>query len=109
MIVVFKYVVPYGFSGISIYPFIFLNHKALKDSPVFINHENIHLRQQIELLVIPFYIWYALEFLFRLFQHKQWKLAYCNISFEKEAYANEYNINYLDSRKFWAFMKYLKS
>jgi hypothetical protein len=29
---------------------------------VFVNHEKIHLRQQLELLVLPFYVWYIIEF-----------------------------------------------
>lgn len=107
MILVFKYLVPRGYTGISIFPFIFLSKKALKSSKTFINHEKIHLRQQLELLVIPFYIWYGLEFFIRLLQYKNWHRAYVNISFEREAYTNEFDLEYLNRRKFWSFFKYL--
>tara|TARA_R110002049_G_scaffold71370_1_gene183903 strand:- start:68437 stop:68631 length:195 start_codon:yes stop_codon:yes gene_type:complete len=59
--------------------------------------------------IVPFYIWYVLEFLVRLFQYKKWEIAYQNISFEREAFANESNLNYLKQRSFWQFLKYLRT
>ena len=53
-------------------------------------HEKIHIAQQKEMLVIPFYLWYFIEWLVRLFKKGN---AYQNISFEREAYVNEYNFN----------------
>ena len=99
--------VPKGYSGISIFPFIFLSHKTLKTDTVLMNHEYIHLRQQLELLIIPFYVWYAVEFLIRLAQYKHWHNAYRNISFEREAFANETNLKYLVTRPIWKFLNYL--
>lgn len=75
----------------------------------FINHEEIHERQQKEMLIIPFFVWYALEFIFRLIQYRNWDKAYRNISFEREAYANEYNLDYLPTRKHFAWFNYLKT
>jgi len=109
MIIVYKYIVPNGYVGITVFPFVFLKHKALKHNKVIINHEKIHLRQQLEMLVILFYIMYATEFFIKLIIYKNWKLAYLNLSFEREAYCNEYNGVYLKSRKFWYFLKYLRS
>ena len=71
------------------------------------NHERIHLKQQLELLILPFFIWYGLEFLVRLLQYKNRREAYLNISFEREAYHNEFNLEYLKKRPFWCFLKYL--
>jgi hypothetical protein len=107
MVVISKYLVPRGYVGITIFPFIFLKFNSLKSNPILINHEKIHLRQQIELLIIPFYIIYVLEFIVRLIQYKKWYLAYQNISFEREAYLKEKDLNYLKSRSFWAFVGYL--
>ncbi|MBC3757883.1 hypothetical protein H7U19_05665 [Hyunsoonleella sp. SJ7] len=106
MILISKYIVPKGYDGISIFPFIFLHRKELKFSATLINHEKIHLRQQLELLVLPFYIWYGIEFLIRLVQFKNWHRAYLNISFEREAYSNEKDLKYLKKRSFWRFLKY---
>lgn len=106
MILISKYLVPRGYLGMAIYPFMFLKTKALKENIALLNHEKIHLRQQIELLVIPFFIIYTFEFLIRLLQYRNWHLAYRNISFEREAYTNENNLDYLKSRSFWEFKSY---
>ncbi len=100
---------PKGYTGITIFPFVFLKRKALKEDAVLINHEKIHLKQQLEFLVLPFYMFYILEFIIRFIQYKNWYGAYRNISFEREAYYNEHNLNYLKSRPFWAFISYFKS
>lgn len=103
-----KYLVPKGYSGITLFPFVFMRDKTLAANPVFINHERIHLRQQAELLVFPFYLWYITEYIIRRLHYPTSKDAYCNISFEREAYANESNINYLEQRKWFASFSYLK-
>ncbi len=101
-----RYLVPKGYDGITVYPFIFLRHAALRNHQVFINHEKIHLRQQLELLVIPFFLIYGIEFLLGLLKYKNWKSAYLNISFEREAYANEKSPDFLSSRPFWNFTRF---
>jgi len=107
MILVSKYLVPKGYTGLAIFPFVFLKAKYLMNDKILINHEKIHLRQQIELLVIPFYIFYFIEFVLRLIQFKNWKSAYRNISFEREAYRNENDLDYLKSRSYFQFIVYL--
>ncbi len=109
ILIVFKFFTPRGFRGITFYPFVFLTDKIDKQNITFINHEKIHIRQQIELLVLPFYIWYLLEFLFLWIKFKNKNKAYRNIVFEKEAYARETDFSYLKNRKLWAFMKFYKS
>ena len=92
--------------GITLFPFIILNTRLSK-IPAKINHETIHIKQQIELLVIFFYIFYILEHIFRVFQYGSFREGYRNISFEREAYANEKNLDYLSNRKWYSFLKYL--
>jgi hypothetical protein len=108
MIFYSKYLVPRRYLGITIFPFMILRKRSFLQNRYLINHEKIHLRQQIELLIIPFYIIYGFEFLVRLVQYRSWKLAYLNISFEREAYINEKDLNYLKSRPFWNFIRYFK-
>ncbi|MCH5326943.1 MAG: hypothetical protein J1E29_07045 [Duncaniella sp.] len=72
-----------------------------------INHERIHTAQMRELLFIPFYILYLIEWFVRIVQYRNWNMAYLNISFEREAYANGKNIIYLSSRPRFAWIKYL--
>lgn len=107
MLVVFRHFVPKGYRSITIFPFIFLLNEKDKKNAKLVNHESIHLKQQLELLVIPFFIWYGIEFIVRYFQHKNWKRAYRSICFEREAYGNEKDMNYLKKRPFWIFIKYL--
>lgn len=105
-LIVTKYLIPKGYRGLTVFPFVFIKHRLDKEDLVFVNHERIHLRQQLELLVIPFFIWYFLEFILRLIQYKNTDLAYRNISFERETYANEKDFDYLKNRSFWRFLKY---
>ena len=93
-------------NGITIFPFIFLRESAFKENKILINHEKIHIRQQLELLIIFFYLWYVVEYYYWCFKLKDKHLAYRNISFEREAYAMEEDLNYLETRKIWSFWKY---
>ena len=98
-----------NFIAIAVFPFILLKNKDLRGNKRLLNHEKIHLRQQVELLIIPFYIWYLAEYLVRLIQFQNGNLAYMNISFEREAYENDQNLNYLKQRKFFSFLKYMEN
>lgn len=93
----------------ALFPFVILRDKRMKDNLRLINHERIHLRQQLEMLIIPFYIWYIAEYFMRCIKYGNKSAAYRNISFEREAYANEYNFNYLKNRKFWNFTNFLST
>ena len=106
-LIISKFWVPQGFSGITIFPFVFVRDVFWAEKKSVVNHEKIHLRQQIEMLIVFFFIWYGLEFLIRLMRYKNFKTAYRNISFEREAYANELNTDYLSRRSFFSFTKYL--
>ena len=106
IVLVLKYLTPKGFRGITLFPFILLVDKKDREDAVMMNHEKIHIRQQLEMLVIPFFIWYGVEYLFRWIRCKDKHLAYRNISFEREAYANEKDLHYLKQRSFWRFLKY---
>ncbi|MCB0508249.1 MAG: hypothetical protein R2739_01105 [Chitinophagales bacterium] len=101
-----KWFTPKNISGITIFPFIILDKNSLRNDKTFINHELIHIYQQMELFILLFIIFYYLEYLYRLLQYKNADKAYRNISFEREAYANESNYDYLKTRKWFSFIKY---
>lgn len=96
-------IIPFkNFGAINLFGIIFA--KPWMDmSEIKINHEAIHTSQMKELLYIPFYIVYTLEWLWRLVFQKG--NAYKNLSFEKEAYENESNLNYLKNRKRFAMWR----
>jgi len=97
--------------GITLWPFIIL--REVHNSTNFwrnratriINHESIHIKQQAELLVIPFYILYILEWFIKIFIYGSTTKAYYAISFEREAHSNDKNLDYLESRKSYAWIK----
>ena len=73
-----------------------------------VNHERIHTAQQRELLFAVFYLLYIVEWLIRLVEYRNSHAAYMNISFEREAYSNGDNLDYLAGRKRYAWLKYLR-
>lgn len=93
--------------AITIFPFIFLRKTNLKFDNTLLNHERIHIVQAFELLVVPFYVWYLLEFFIRYIVYRNFDKAYRNISFEREAYSKQADNYYLKNRKVWSFWKYL--
>lgn len=94
-------------SGITLFPFIILRKVQDRDNEILLNHERIHLRQQLELLVVFFYLWYVIEYYYWFFRLRDSYMAYRYISFEREAFAKETELNYLKKRKLWSFWKYI--
>ena len=106
MIIVIPKIRYLGISGLTLFPFNILRDKHLKHDKRIMNHERIHICQQVELLVLPFYAIYLIEFGIGIIKYRNRMKAYMNISFEKEAYKNDSNLDYLKDRRFWAWVKY---
>lgn len=106
-VVVAKYLIPKGYRGLTIFPFVIIKYRFDSENKILVNHEKIHIWQQLELLVLPFFLWYLIEYAVRLLQYRNANLAYRNISFEREAYGNELNLDYLKTRRNFSFLKYL--
>jgi len=94
--------------AIALWPFIIVQNVSYKYDARLINHERIHLRQQVELLILPFYILYVGEWLYYLIKTRDRLKAYYAISFEQEAFANENTYSYLLQRPWWNFRKFYK-
>lgn len=92
----------------ALYPVLLLRDAVLKEDIVLLNHEKIHLRQQLELFILLFYIWYTVEFLIKLIIYRNRKKAYYNICFERETYTHEADLNYLANRKSYNFISFIK-
>lgn len=94
-----------GFLGINILGLVFVRRKEWDALPrcirqLVLSHEAIHTAQLLELGILPFYLIYFAEWLFRLCQDP--RTAYRRISFEREAYAHEAEPHYLQTRKHYA-------
>ena len=75
----------------------------MRHDAVLINHEKIHHRQQLELLILPFFLLYFLNYLINLIKYRNHFKAYKEIVFEREAFAMDADLQYLQKRKFCAF------
>ncbi len=106
-VVVNKFILSRHFDGVVLWPFIVVKRADLKENKVFMNHERIHLKQQLEMLIIFFFVWYFFEYFIRFMKYGDSYKAYSRISFEREAYANEKNLEYRQNRPFWNFLNYL--
>lgn len=98
---------PRGYKAITILNMVFVRKGlAMRDKDI--NHENIHWEQEKELMIVGFYLLYIMEFFLRLIKMLRWHKAYRSISFERECYENEGNLNYLKSRKHYAWINFIK-
>ncbi|MBR5171092.1 MAG: hypothetical protein IKW85_11065 [Muribaculaceae bacterium] len=93
-----------GYNAINLLGVLFVHHGVYLSEEL-MNHERIHTAQQREMLFVFFYLFYLVEWLVRLLMRGN---AYRNISFEREAYANQRNLNYLKHRQHYAWRRYLK-
>lgn len=108
-------IIPFeGFAAMNLFGILFVRKEyadrceGTEKYDLMINHESIHTEQQKDLLYIFFYIWYVIEWFLKLFYYFDSDKAYHNISFEREAYANESDMNYIsDKRKKFSFLKYI--
>ena len=99
--------------GMALFPFILLRERLenaegweAASAKRTINHETIHFQQALELFVIPFYILYIIEYGIKLLVYKgNMGKAYRNISFEREAFTNDDNLDYLPTRKRYNWIK----
>lgn len=129
--VIFNDIIPFrGFLAMCLWPFIFVrNSAASRYDTTADNHEHIHAEQQKELLAVGvmlsavgflagfgwwsllfiplFFWWYGIEWLFRFVQYGNAGKAYRNVSFEREAYGNEGDFEYLKSRKAFSWVSHL--
>ena len=97
-----------NFTAINLFGIIFARLEYKDLSKLELNHEKIHSFQMMELLGIFYYIAYIAEWLVRLIQYRNPLDAYMNISFEREAYQNHNNYDYLKTRKSFSFINYYK-
>ena len=92
---------PIEIGAITIGPLVFSRGKMSETTK---NHEAIHWQQYIETGIFGFIILYYSFYFWNLIKYKDGQTAYHMIPFEKEAYANDENMDYLKIRKRFAWM-----
>lgn len=95
---------PIQIGAIAIFPFVFSRRLM---SEVTKRHETIHFHQQIELLVIPFYLLYGAFWLRGKLKGASGAEAYMLNPFEVEAYSHEMEEDYLEKRELYSWRKYV--
>jgi hypothetical protein len=94
-------------AAVAVWPFILIP-AGEQVSETALRHERIHHAQQKELLLLPFFVWYGIEYLVRLCRCRNRDRAYRRTGFEAEAYLYENCPGYLKTRKHYSFLKFLK-
>lgn len=105
MKIIYNKLIPFHkFLAINLFGILFVRNKVILNDEI-LNHELIHSAQMKELLYLGFYILYIFEWFIKLFVYG--KNSYQNISFEREAHIHDENLNYLQKRNRYAWIKYL--
>ena len=109
MKIIYNKLIPFkGYAAVNLFGVLFVR-KGVTVNQRMLNHEAIHTRQMKEMAYIFFYLWYIIEWIVRLFQYRfKSHSAYRAISFEQEAYDNDFYSLYNEKRKPFEFLTYLK-
>lgn len=102
IIIVNRHLFRGGYYAITLFGVVFARRELTAKE---INHERIHAAQQRELLYLPFFVWYLVEWLFYLAKFRRWTTAYYHVRFEREAYEHESDLHYLESRHHYNFLR----
>ena len=100
-------IIPKGYCAMAIWPFLLISKKHHLTINL-LKHELTHFKQELELLIIPFFLWYGVEYLIKLIYYRNHINAYRAISFEREAVQNEYDLSFtFKDRRAFSFLKYV--
>jgi len=97
-------VAPLNIGAITIFFLVFSRGKINETTK---RHETIHFQQFFELAFVGFPILYYGFWLLNLLKGDDRESAYYNIPFEKEAYYNDADENYLSKRKRFSWIHYI--
>jgi hypothetical protein len=95
------------YTGLSFFVFIWIS-KLTKDEVKLVRHEKIHFLQQVEMLFVFHWLLYAFFYLLSRSKGHGHYVAYRYNPFELEAYTNEHDVDYLKTRKSFAWLSCVK-
>lgn len=94
------------YTGLSFFVFIWIT-KQPHDQSQLVRHEKIHFWQQVEMLFIFHWFFYALFYLLGRVNGQCHYIAYRYNPFELEAFDHDAQIDYLQTRKPYAWVRYV--
>ena len=93
--------------AISVGPFVWCKGELSERTR---RHETIHFFQQLEMLFVGQWILYGLSYLYnRVIKRMDGPSAYRANVFEVEAYSNDGDETYLETREAFAWLKYIRN
>lgn len=105
MKIIYNNFIPFkGFKCINLFGVLFARKGAYIGEQT-LNHERIHTAQMKEMFYVGFYVWYFVEWLLELCHYGT--TAYHTNTFEREAFANDDDLTYLDNRPKFAWWDYV--
>lgn len=93
--------------GMAVFPLVIVREdlRGTSADRYTVNHEMIHIRQQAELLLVFFVLWYLASYYLLRIRGFSPRDAYMGVRFEREAYNNMYDLRYLRRRRPFSFLK----
>lgn len=107
MKIIYNSIIPFKkFMAINLFGVLFVRNDLERPiGALTINHEEIHSEQYKELYWIGFLPLYLIEWFVKLLIYGNSRKAYRNISFEREAYKFQNDLNYIEKRKKFSWAK----
>jgi hypothetical protein len=100
-----SYLAPINIGAIALF-FLVFSREEMNDRLK--RHETIHFQQFLETLVVPFVLLYAWDFLLGYIKYRDGAMAYRMIRAEQEAYDNDHDEDYLETRHRYSWIKKYK-
>ena len=99
-----SYLAPIDIGAITLGPIVISRGEMSEEVK---RHETIHYQQYLELAFVGFIVLYLGWWALNLLKGQGGDEAYFNIPFEKEAYCNDEDEDYLENRKRFAWTHYI--
>jgi len=100
--IILSYLAPISIGAITVGPLVFSRGEMSDELK---NHEAIHWQQYIETGILGFIVLYYSFYFWNYIKYRDGQKAYYMIPFEREAYDHDEDLEYLDSRKRYSWLR----
>lgn len=101
-----------GYAAMAVFPLVLVRKDwwdgaSEAEREVVLRHERIHCWQQVETLLVLFWLLYGVFYVVNLIRYRNHKEAYRNVAFEREAYGHQDDEGYAKHKPFWGWIWYV--